>query len=98
MFEGNNSVREEEYYQGKDGWSGPQSKSYLGEVQKGYWERSETQSVEDDSSSQMSEITNSLRQTVSLKSKRTSQHHLESSQSEIPIHSKDCAIRTYVCA
>jgi len=57
------------------------------------------QSVEDDSLSQTSEITNSLRQTVSLKSKRTFQHHLESTQSdEIPIHSKDCVIRTYVYA
>ena len=46
------------------------------------------QSVEDDSLSQTSEITNRLRQTVSLnapKFGRTSQHHQESTQSEIPI-------------
>ena len=39
------------------------------------------QSVKDDSSSQMSEITNRVRQTVSLnapKSERTSQHQMES--------------------
>ena len=34
---------------GKD-WCGRESKSYFGEVQKGFWERYEMQSVEDDSS------------------------------------------------
>ena len=90
MFKGNNIVHEEEYHQGRYGWCGRKSKSYFGEVQ-GFWKRLGTQSVADNSSTQMSEITNHLRQTVSLiapKSEKTSQHHLESLQSEIRIHSK----------
>ena len=55
------------------------------------------QSVEDDSLSQTSEITNRLQQTMSLnapKSERTSQHHLESTQSEILIRLCNMYIRT----
>ena len=52
-----------------------------------FWKCSETQSVKDDSSFKtLDEIKNRLQQTMSLnapKSKRISQHHLESTQCEV---------------
>ena len=65
-FERKNIVCEEEYNQGRDGWCWRESKSYLGEVQKGFWERQETQSIEEDSLSQTSKIMTRLRHTVSI--------------------------------
>ena len=98
-FKGNSIVHEEEYHQGRDDCCGRESKSYLGEVQKDFWGIKRHKTVEEDLSSQMSKIKNHLQQTVSLnapKSERTSQRHLESTQSEIPI--QDCVICMYVHA